>query len=142
MEKENISAPEMNSILNKKSGLAAISKMVPDFREIELASNENEEAKIAIDIFTSTIAQYVARYAVKLGGLDLIIFTGGIGENQITIRKSICEQLSFMGVEIDSDKNNIKGEERQLAKSSSNVDIWLVPTNEELMIAKETMALI
>lgn len=139
MEKAHIAPLEMNRILNKESGLAAISKMVPDFREIEAKSSETEEAKTAIDIFNSTVAQYIARYAVKLGGLDTLVFTGGIGENQIQVREAICNQLKFMGVEIDSQKNNVKGEERDISALDSKVKIYVVPTNEEMMIAKETM---
>ena len=110
MEKTGLTPDEMNSILNKQSGLASICNMVPDFREIEEKSYTNTDAKIAIDIFTSTVAQYIARYAIKLDGIDVIVFTGGIGENQIQVRKTICEQLAFMGLEIDIEKNNIKGE--------------------------------
>ena len=139
MEKAHIAPLEMNRILNKESGLAAISKMVPDFREIEAKSSETEEAKTAIDIFNSTVAQYIARYAVKLGGLDTLVFTGGIGENQIQVREAICNLLKFMGVEIDSQKNNVKGEERDISALDSKVKIYVVPTNEEMMIAKETM---
>ena len=142
MEKANISPNEMNSILNKKSGLAAISKMVPDFREIEAKSFEDEDAKTAINIFTSTVAQYVARYAVKLGGVDCIVFTGGIGENQTNVRKSICEQLAFMGVEIDEETNKVKGEEKEISGSNSKVKVYVIPTDEEMMIAKETLEMI
>jgi len=142
MEKENVTANEMNSILNKKSGLSAIAKMVPDFREIEAKYNENENAKTAVDKFTGMIAQYVARYAVVLDGIDLLVFTGGIGENQLNVRKAICEKLGFMGIEIDLDKNNIRGEEIEISNSNSKIKVWIVPTNEELVIAQDTMNLI
>ena len=142
MEKTGFEPNKMNSILNKQSGLAAISNMVPDFREIEEKSYNNDDAKIAINIFTSTVAQYVARYAVKLGGIDVIVFTGGIGENQINVRKSICEQLAFMGLEIDENKNNVKGEEQEISIPTSNVKAYIIPTDEEMMIANETMKLV
>lgn len=142
MEKAHISPAEMNRILNKEAGLAAISKMVPDFREIEAKSYEDEDAKIAIDIFTSTVAQYIARYAVKLGGIDLLVFTGGIGENQINVREDICNQLNFMGVEIDAKANNVKGEGKNISAPNSKVQIYIVPTDEEMMIAKQTMAMV
>lgn len=142
MEKAHISPAEMNRILNKEAGLAAISKMVPDFREIEAKSYEDEDAKIAINIFTSTVAQYIARYAVKLGGIDLLVFTGGIGENQINVREDICNQLNFMGVEIDAKANNVKGEEKNISAPNSKVQIYIVPTDEEMMIAKQTMAMV
>ena len=142
MEKANIEPKKMNSILNKQSGLSAIAGMVPDFREIEAKSNENEEAKIAISIFNSTVAQYIARYAVKLGGIDVLVFTGGIGENQGNVREKICEQLSFMGVEIDKDRNKTRGEEKEISNFNSKVKVFVIPTDEEMMIAQETLRLI
>ena len=143
MRKENLSPEEMENILNKKSGLTGISGLAPDFRVIEQASNEgNERAKIAIESFEYSIAGYVAKYAAAMNGVDYIIFTGGIGENQINIRKGICEKLAFMGVEIDVDANNMRGEEKIISKPSSKVTVYVVPTNEELMIAKETQRLV
>ena len=143
MKKENISAGEMEDILNKKSGVMGISGLAPDFRVIEQASNEgNERAKIAIESFEYSIASYVAKYAAAMNGVDYIIFTGGIGENQINIRKGICEKLEFMGVEIDVDENNMRGEEKIISKPTSKVTVYVVPTNEELMIAKETQRLV
>ena len=142
MKKTGLTPDETSSILNKKSGLASICNMVPDFREIEEKSYTNTDAKIAIDIFTSTVAQYIARYAVKLGGIDVVVFTGGIGENQIQIRRTICEQLAFMGLEIDTEKNNIKGEEREISTNISKIKAYVIPTDEEMMIANETMHLV
>ena len=143
MKKENLTADEVESILNKKSGVQGISGLVPDFREIEAASyGENERAKIAIQCFTYNIASYIAKYAVAMRGIDAIVFTGGVGENQINIRRWICEQLEFMGVLIDTELNNMRGEEKKVSKEESKVEIWVVPTNEELMIAKETERLI
>lgn len=142
MKKTGLTPDEMSSILNKKSGLASICNMVPDFREIEEKSYTNTDAKIAIDIFTSTVAQYIARYAVKLGGIDVLVFTGGIGENQIQIRRTICEQLAFVGLEIDTEKNNIKGEEREISTNISKIKAYVIPTDEEMMIANETMHLV
>ena len=143
MKKENLSADEMENILNKQAGVQAISGLVPDFREIETAGNEgNERAQIALDSFKYAIASYIAKYAVAMNGIDSIIFTGGIGENQINIRKGICEQLQFMGVEMDVDANNIRSEEKLVSKPDSKVKIYVIPTNEELMIAKETQRLV
>lgn len=143
MKKENISAGEMEDILNKKSGVAGISGLAPDFRVIELESYEdNERAKIAMESFKYSIASYIAKYAVAMKGVDYIIFTGGIGENQINIRKGICEKLTFMGVEVDVDANNMRGEEKVISKPDSKVKVYVIPTNEELMIAKETMRLV
>ena len=117
--------------------------MVPDFREIEDASNtDNEMAKIAIEEFNYAIAGYIAKYAVALNGVDYIVFTGGIGENQINIRKGICQKLSFMGVDIDLEANNMRGEEKVISKPNSKIKVYVIPTNEELMIAKETERLV
>lgn len=143
MKKEKLSASEMEDILNKKSGVSGISGLAPDFRVIEDASNSGDEkAKIAMDCFKYSVASYIAKYAVAMNGVDYIIFTGGIGENQINIRKGICEKLSFMGVDIDVDANNMRGEEKVISKPDSKVKVYVIPTNEELMIAKETMRLI
>ena len=144
MERENLTAKEVNSILNKKSGLYGISGLVPDFREIEKASFEpdNHMAKVAIDLFVQTIAQFIAKYAVSLRGLDTIVFTGGIGENQIGIRQRICECLEWMGVKIDENTNNIKGEEIKISTPESKINVLVIPTNEELVIARDTKALI
>ena len=143
MKKENISAEEMENILNKKSGVMGISGLAPDFRVIENASNEGDKrAKIAMENFKYSVAGYIAKYASAMDGIDYIIFTGGVGENQINIRKGICEKLKFMGVEIDEDLNNVRGEEKEISKPESKVKVFVVPTNEELMIAKETKKLV
>lgn len=143
MKKENLTADEVESILNKKSGLTAVSKLVPDFREIENASNEgNEHTIIAINKFVSTIAQYIARYAAVMEGIDAVVFTGGIGENQFRIRSKICKKLKFMGLDLDEEKNNEFRNEGKISKEDSKVEIWVVPTDEELMIAQDTLDLI
>ena len=143
MKKENLTADEIESILNKKSGLQTISGMAPDFREIEAASyGDNDRAAIAIEKFKYEIASFVAKYAVAMNGIDYIVFTGGVGENQINIRKGICEKLEFMGVKIDVDANNMRGEEKEITTPDSKIKAYVVPTNEELMIARETARLI
>ena len=143
MKKENLSVKQMEDILNKESGVQGISGLAPDFRVIEAESYEdNETAKIAMESFKYAIASYIAKYAVAMNGIDYIVFTGGVGENQINIRKGICEQLEFMGVEIDTDLNNMRGEEKLVSKPSSKVKVYVIPTNEELMIAKDTYELI
>ena len=116
MERDNLSAKEVNTLLNKKSGLYGITGLDPDFREIEKASYEDDKpkAQVAIELFTKTIAQFIAKYAVSLKGLDTIVFTGGIGENQINIRKKICENLEWMGVKLDLEKNNVRSEETKI----------------------------
>ena len=143
MRKENLSPEEMENILNKKSGLTGISGLAPDFRVIEDESNsDNELAKIAIEEFNYSIASYVARYAACMNGIDYLIFTGGVGENQINIRKGICRKLEFMGVKIDEEANNIRSKERLISAKDSKIKVYIIPTNEELMIAKETKRLI
>ena len=143
MKKENLTPDEMESILNKKSGLTAISKLVPDFREIENASNEgNPDAIIAINKFVSTIAQYIARYAAVMEGVNAIVFTGGIGENQFRIRSKICKKLKFMGIEFDEEKNNEFRSEGQLSKADSKIKVFVIPTDEEMVIARDTLNLI
>ncbi len=143
MKKENLTAQQMEDMLNKKSGLSAMSNLEPDFRVIENKSNEGDEsAKLAIENFNYVIASYIAKYAVAMKGIDYIIFTGGIGENQINIRKGICQKLAFMGVDLDIEANNIRSEEKVISKPESKIKVYVIPTNEELMIAKETLRLI
>ncbi len=143
MKKENLTAQEMEDKLNKESGVHGMTGLAPDFRVIEAESYENnEKAKTAMDTFKYSIASYIAKYAVAMDGLDYIVFTGGVGENQINIRKGICEQLSFMGVDLDIDANNIRSEEKEITKLNSKIKAYVIPTNEELMIAKETKKLV
>ncbi len=144
MDRENLTAKEVISVLNKKSGLYGITGLNPDFREIELASYEpdNPKAKLAIDLFTKTIAQFIAKYAVSMNGIDAIVFTGGIGENQINIRKKICENLEWMGVKLDLDANNIRSEEKKISSSDSKVTVYIIPTDEEMAIARDTKSIV
>ena len=143
MKKENLSAEEVENVLNKKSGVQGISGLAPDFREIEAASyGDNERARIAMEKFKYEIASYIAKYAVAMNGIDYIVFTGGVGENQINIRRGICEKLEFMGVKIDVEANNVRGEEKEISAQDTKIKVYVVPTNEELMIAKETQRLI
>ncbi len=144
MEKENLSAKEVNTLLNKKSGLYGITGLDPDFRQIELASYEEDKPKahIAIELFTKSISQFIAKYAVSMKGLDVVVFTGGIGENQINIRKKICKNLEFMGLIIDEEKNDVRGEEILITKPESKIRAYIIPTNEELVIARDTKALV
>ncbi len=143
MKKENLTPEEIENKLNKESGVQGISGLAPDFREIEAESvNGNERADIAMKSFKYAVASFIAKYAVAMNGVDAIVFTGGVGENQIKIREGICNQLTFMGVEIDQEKNNVRSEEKLVSKDSSKVKVYVIPTNEELMIAKETERLI
>ena len=143
MQKENLTASEVENMLNKKSGLAGVSGLAPDFREIaEAAEMGNKKAKTAMEMFYYSVASYIIKYGVAMGGIDSIVFTGGIGENQISVREAICDKLSFLGVKIDKDANNMRGEEKLVSMPDSSVKIWVIPTNEELMIAKETQRLV
>ncbi len=144
MERENLTAKEVNTLLNKKSGLFGMTGLNPDFREIELASYEDDKpkAKVAIELFTKTIAQFVAKYAVSLKGIDAVVFTGGIGENQINIRKKIAENLEWMGLKLDLEKNNVRSEETKISSEDSKILAYVVPTDEEMVIARDTKSLV
>ena len=143
MKKDNLKADEVENILNKYSGVYGISGVSPDFRDIEKAVAENNKrAKLSIDAYCYNVAGYIAKYAVSMKGIDVIAFTAGVGENQISIRKNICEYLEWMGVEIDEEKNSIRGEEIEISKPSSKIKVWVVPTNEELVIARDTKQIV
>ncbi len=141
MEKEGLSPKETENILNKNSGLAGISSLAPDFRQIESLADTNDEARLAIDIFCQKVSEYILRYAAKMKGLDVIAFTGGIGENQVRVRKQICDYLQFVGVNIDDNANDVKGVVAKIS-SGSKVDVYVIPTDEEMVIATDTMNLI
>ncbi|MBR3696663.1 MAG: acetate kinase [Clostridia bacterium] len=144
IKRENLTPEEVSNLLNKKSGLYGITGLNPDFREIELASYEADKpkAQIAINLFTKTIAQFIAKYAVSLKGLDAVVFTGGIGENQINIRRKICENLEWMGVKIDLKKNDVRSEQIEITAENSSIRTFIIPTNEELVIARDTNEII
>ena len=114
----------------------------PDRFSIFQSYENNERAAIAMESFKYAIAGFIAKYAVAMNGVDAIVFTGGVGENQINIRKGICEKLEFMGVKVDVEANNMRGEEKEISTQDSKVKVYVVPTNEELMIAKETARLV
>lgn len=130
---------EMVEILNKKSGLLGLSGISSDMRDLQ--QSETEEAKVAIEIFEDRIRKYIGSYVATMNGVDAIVFTAGIGENAIEIRKNIIDGLSVFGCEIDADKNNIRGEERVISTDDSKVKVLLIPTDEELMIARDVEAL-
>ena len=143
MEQEKLTTKEVINILNKESGVYGISEISKDFRDIEEQYQKgNQKAILAATHYDSIVAQYIARYAVQLGGLDAIVFTGGIGENQYNTRRRICNKLKFLGVELDEKVNEVRGEEKELSLPSSKVKIYLIPTDEEMMIAEETIKLV
>ena len=143
MKKEGLTADQVENILNKESGVLGISGVSPDFRDIEKEANEgNKRAELARKAYCYNVAQYVAKYGCAMDGIDTIVFTAGIGENQINIRKMICENLKWLGVKIDDEKNNSRGEEIKISTEDSKIQVWVVPTNEELVIARDTLNLI
>ena len=143
MKKENISADEMERILNKESGVYGISRVSIDFRDIEAeALAGGKEAKLALDSYHYAIAGYIAKCAVAMNGIDVLTFTAGVGEKSPYSRGEICNYLECFGVEIQAKLNNTKGEEIEISASNSKVRVFVIPTNEELMIAKETERII
>ncbi len=143
MEKENLTPEEMSNVLNKESGVYGISGLSSDFRDLEIAKNEgNERAGLALDIFVNSVTKYIASYAAQMNGVDVIVFTAGIGENSGVLREAICENLEFMGVEVDKELNDMRGKEAIVSKEDSKVKVVVIPTNEELMIARDTLNLI
>ena len=144
MEKENVGPQTMSTIENKFSGLLGISGVSSDMRELSAAINEgNERAKLAFDMFAYRIKKYVGAYAAALEGMDVLIFTGGIGENHSGTRQVVCEGLEFMGVKLDVDKNNqIHGDEAIISTPDSKVKVVVIPTDEEFMIASDTLSIV
>ena len=143
MRKEGLTTDEIDTILNKESGVLGISGVSPDFRDIEKEADEgNERAVLARKTYCYLVAQYIAKYGVSMQGIDVIAFTAGIGENQINIRKMICENLEWLGVKIDLEKNNCRGEEVEISTPDSKIKVWIVPTNEELVIARDTKQIV
>ena len=143
MNKYGMSADECLNMLNKKSGVLALSGVSSDFRDIEDgAAKGNEDCALALDKFAYEIRKYIGSYSAALGGLDCLVFTAGVGENSASMRARICEGLEYLGVKIDPEKNNIRGKEAIISADDSKVTVWVIPTNEELMIAQDTAELV
>ena len=143
MEKENLTAAEMNNILNKQSGVLGISGVSSDFRDIEEASGAgNARAGMALDVFAYKVAKRIGAYASAMNGVDAIVFTAGLGENSASTRKEICDYLGWMGVHIDSYNNSLRGKAMEISDSTSRVRVFVIPTNEELVIARDTKELL
>ena len=134
---------EVLTILNKKSGVLALSGGVSsDFRDLEDGANKgNEKCKLALEKFAYEVRKYIGAYATVLGGLDVLVFTAGVGENGVFMRNLICQGLEFLGVKLDAEKNKLRGDERLISAEDSKVQVWVIPTNEELMIAQDTAEL-
>jgi acetate kinase len=142
-DKENLSVAKVDEILNKKSGVLGISGVSSDFRDIEgAADNGNERAKLALDVYYHKVKKYIGAYMAVMNGADAIIFTAGLGENSPETRRDVCKDMSFLGIEIDEAKNKVRGKEVDLSKDGSKVKVLLIPTNEELMIARDTKLII
>lgn len=142
MNKKNLSVEEIDSLMNKKSGVLGISGVSSDFRDIEGAAEEgNHRAQLALDKFAYTVKKYIGSYAAAMGGVDTLVFTAGLGENSGPSREQICEGLEFLGIEIDKDKNKTRGKEVEISKEGSKVRVFVIPTNEEIMIARDTVTL-
>ena len=143
MVKEGKNASEVIDDLNKRSGLLGLSGISSDMRDIvNKCEEDNEMAKLARSKYVRRVVDYIAQYYVLLGGADVIVFTAGVGENSIPNRKSICEKLACLGVKIDLEKNNTMGEFQKISKDDSKIDVYVIPTDEELMIARDTLNLI
>ncbi len=143
MEKEGLNAKEVVDMLNKKSGLLGVSRKYSDYRDIRNAISEgDEQAILANKIFVNTVVKYIANYYVELEGIDALVFTAGLGENSSPARHDIISKLKVLGITIDEEKNKTTGEEIELTGKDSKVRVFAIPTNEELMIAKETLNLI
>ncbi len=144
MTKHGLNAEQMQTIINKESGVLGVSGVSSDMREIEAAVEAgNERARLALDMYMLRITKYIGAYAAEMGGVDIIVFTGGVGENQAMLRADVCSTLGFMGVEIDKEVNAVtRGTETVISSAASKVKVCVIPTDEELTIARDTRALV
>lgn len=143
MHNENMDIDQMLNVLNKKSGVYGMSGVSSDFRDVENAANDgNKKAEVALESFAYRVAKYVGAYAAAMSGVDAIAFTAGVGENDKITRKKVCEYLGFLGIEIDDEANSKRGQEIVISTPDSKVSVLVIPTNEELAIARETLALV
>ncbi|MDE5796379.1 MAG: acetate kinase [Muribaculaceae bacterium] len=139
IKKDNLDADGLMKLINKQSGVAGVSGISSDMRDIENAvAAGDERAKLALDMYEYRILKYIGAYAAVLGGVDVIVFTGGVGENQTSTREKICKQLAFMGITFDAEANKVRGEEIEISGKDSKVHVVVIPTDEEMMIAQDT----
>lgn len=142
MNKKNMSVADIDNLMNKKSGVLGISGVSSDFRDIEgEAEKGNKRAQLALDKFSYTVRKYIGSYAAAMGGVDVLVFTAGLGENSAAARKDICKGLEFLGITVDDAKNNVRGKEVLISKDGAKVKVFIIPTNEEVMIARDTLSL-
>ena len=144
MKKHGMSVDELQKVINKESGVAGVTEISSDMREIEAADKAgHERARLALEMYEQRIIQYIGAYAAEMGGVDIIVFTGGVGENQTGVRSNVCRPLAFMGVKINESLNDVtRGTETVISTDDSRVKVVVVPTDEELMIARDTAALV
>ena len=143
MEKENLSIEEMDNYMNKKSGILGISGVSSDFRDVQKAADEgNKRAAIAQDVFCYRVKKYIGAYAAAMGGVDCIVFTAGVGENDIGTRAKLLSDMEWLGIDFDAQANQVRGKDTLITKAGSKVKAYVIPTNEELMIARDTQALV
>lgn len=143
MEREWLDAAGVSTLINKRSGVAGVSEISSDMRDIEAAIAQGDrKAILALDMYEYRILKYIGAYAAVLGGVDIIVFTGGVGENQTATRERICEKLAFMGVTFNAEANKTRGEEIEISGADSKVHVVVIPTDEELMIAQDTAAIV
>ncbi|MDR3589649.1 MAG: acetate kinase [Negativicutes bacterium] len=139
MKKEGMSPDQMDNYLNKKSGVLGISGVSSDFRDIEQAAQDgNERAGLALDVFAHKVRKYIGSYVAAMGGVDAIVFTAGLGENSVSMRDQVCQGLEYLGTRIDPVKNNVRGKAQEISVDGAKVKIFVIPTNEELVIARDT----
>lgn len=143
MDKEGLSTDEMNVLLNKKSGALGVSGFSSDFRDIEeAAKGGNADAVRVLEMLSYQVAKYIGAYAVAMGGLDAVVFTAGLGENNTTVRKYICDRLGFLNTQLDDSKNNVRGQLAEISTDNSRVKLIVIPTNEELAIARDVQEIV
>ena len=143
MRKENLNADGIDNIMNKQSGVYGMTGISSDFRDIEDAAAAGEEkAQVALDAYAQRVKKYIGSYAAEMNGVDAVVFTAGVGENGIDMREAIASNMEFLGMELDKEANKVRGKERVISTENSRVKILLIPTNEELVIARDTVALV
>lgn len=142
MKQLNMSSSEVDSVMNKQSGILGVSGVSSDFRDVEEAANSGDKkAQLALNIFYYRVRKYIGSYAAAMGGVDCIVFTAGLGENSPETREAVCEGLEFLGVKIDKSKNNFRGRKEDISAADAKVKVLVIPTDEELMIARDTLNL-
>lgn len=143
MEKENLDAKGLSDLMNKKSGVYGMTGISSDFRDIEgAAAKGDEKAQVALDAYAQRVKKYIGSYAAEMNGVDAVVFTAGVGENGIDMREAIASNMEFLGMKLDKEANKVRGKERVISTEDSKVKILLIPTNEELMIARDTLELV